>query len=125
MLELGHIVQPDVDEAEGIRALSICVITPSESLSDRAAHHQKEMPYLINYFVRSLGRDAHCADLMSYLLFTSKYTRDLIEIGYRDADERIDEIEDFLYSSDNGNKGSSGARGKTAASRESTSARGK
>jgi hypothetical protein len=36
---------------------------------------------------------------MSYLLFTSKFTRDLIEIGYHDADERIDEIEDFLYSS--------------------------
>ena len=41
------------------------------------------------------------ADLMSYLLFTPKYTQDLIDIGYHDADERIDEIEDFLYSSDN------------------------
>ena len=60
------------------------------------------MPYLIQYFVSSLGRDAaSCADLMSYLLFTSKYTNDLIEIGYRDASERIDEIESFLYSSKN------------------------
>jgi len=40
---------------------------------------------------------------MSYLLFTSKYTSDLIEIGYNDASERIDEIESFLYSSDDGN----------------------
>jgi NTE family protein len=39
---------------------------------------------------------------MSYLLFTSKYTRDLIEIGYLDASERIEEIEDFLYSSKEG-----------------------
>jgi NTE family protein len=39
---------------------------------------------------------------MSYLLFTPKYTRDLIEIGYDDASERIDEIEDFLYSSTDG-----------------------
>ena len=57
------------------------------------------MPTLIHYFVSSLGRDAaSCADLMSYLLFTPNYTRDLIEIGYFDASERIDEIEDFLYS---------------------------
>ena len=59
--------------------------------------------YLIQYFVSSLGRDeASCADLLSYLLFTSKYTRDLIEIGYHDAGERIDEIEDFLYASSDG-----------------------
>ncbi len=61
------------------------------------------MPYLIQYFVNSLGRDeASCADLMSYLMFTSKYTRDLIEIGYQDASERIDEIEDFLCGSSDG-----------------------
>ena len=116
LLERGHIVQPDVDEDERIRPLSTFIITPSESLSGVAAHHQKEMPYLIKYFVRSLGRDgSSCADLMSYLLFTSKYTRDLIEIGYHDADRQIDEIEDFLYSSNGGEK--------TAASGVSPSAR--
>jgi NTE family protein len=57
------------------------------------------MPYLIQYFVTSLGRDsASCSDLMSYLLFTSQYTNALIDIGYRDASKRIDEIEEFLFS---------------------------
>jgi len=76
---------------------------PSVNLSDLAEQHQKDMPSLIHYFVSSLARDAaSCADLMSYLLFTPSDTRDLIEIGYRDAGERIDEIEDFLYSSKQG-----------------------
>jgi hypothetical protein len=44
---------------------------------------------------------------MSYLLFTPKYTNDLIDIGYNDASQRIDEIEDFLYSSDDAGAGSS------------------
>jgi NTE family protein len=63
------------------------------------------MPYLIQYFVNGLGRDAiACADLMSYLLFTPNYTRALIDIGYHDAERRIEEIEEFLYpSNSNGN----------------------
>jgi NTE family protein len=78
-------------------------MTPSVDLSQLAEQHQKDMPYLIQYFINSLGRDAAaCADLMSYLLFTSKYTSALVEIGYNDASQRIDEIESFLYSSDDG-----------------------
>jgi len=100
LLTSGLVVQPDVEDNERIRPLAALVITPSIALSDVASHHKRDMPYLLNYFVSSLGRDAaSCADLMSYLLFTSNYTRDLAEIGYHDANERIDEIEDFLYSS--------------------------
>lgn len=123
LLEVGHIMQPDLEENERIRQVSTFVISPSQSLSALAAQHQKDMPYLIKYFVSSLGRDAaSCADLMSYLLFTPKYTRDLIAIGYRDADERIDEIEEFLCASGDGNN-SGGMRGKRAASGAQSSAR--
>ena len=84
-----------------MRPLTSFLITPSVDLSQLAEEHQRDMPYLIQYFVNSLGRDATaCSDLMSYLLFTSKYTSALIEIGYNDASKRIDEIESFLYSSE-------------------------
>ena len=104
LLDNGQIDPSGTEGCERMRPLASFLITPSVDLSELAEHHQKDMPYLIQYFVNSLGRDAaSCADLMSYLLFTSKYTSALIDIGYHDASQRIDEIESFLYSS-NGNK---------------------
>jgi len=103
LLDAGHINHLGMEGGQKIRPLGIFVITPSVNLSDLAEQHQRDLPALIHYFVSSLGRDAaSCADLMSYLLFTPSYTRDLIAIGYHDASERIDEIEDFLYSSQEG-----------------------
>jgi NTE family protein len=101
LLREGHIVQTGLEGCERMRPLIPLLITPSVDLSELARQHQRDLPYLIQYFVSSLGRDAtSCADLMSYLLFTPKYTQALIDIGYQDATRRIDEIEDFLFSSD-------------------------
>jgi len=100
LLRCGQINQ-FVDDCEKMRLLKSLLITPSINLSEVADQHRRGMPYLIQYFVNSLGRDAaSCSDLMSYLLFSSEYTDALVEIGYNDADDRIDEIEHFLYSPD-------------------------
>ncbi len=100
LLSDGRISDSGTEGCEKMRPLKTLLITPSVDLSHLAEQHQKDMPYLIQYFINSLGRDAaSCADLMSYLLFTSKYTNDLIDIGYGDAERRIAEIEAFLFGS--------------------------
>jgi len=115
----GRISQSGVQGCEKMRPLASFLMTPSVDLSQLAEQHQKDMPYLIQYFVNSLGRDAaSCSDLMSYLLFTSKYTSALIEIGYNDASSRIDEIESFLYSSDDGGHRKPGASAIGTVSRD-------
>lgn len=102
LLSNGHISQTGIEKCEKMRPLTVLQVTPSINLTEVAARHQRDMPYLIQYFVKSLGRDAaSCSDLMSYLLFTPKYTRELINLGYHDADKRIDEIEDYLFSDGN------------------------
>jgi NTE family protein len=75
-------------------------IFPSQDLSAVAETFSHKMPRLLGYFMEGLGASvAQSADLMSYLLFDPDYTRTLIEIGYHDANERIDEIESFLEAS--------------------------
>ena len=104
LLSSGTISQAGIEGCEKMRPLATALITPSVSLSKLAQDHQRDMPYLIQYFINSLGRDAaSCADLMSYLLFTSPYTKALIDVGYTDAGRRIDEIEDLLYSESENN----------------------
>jgi len=104
LLRDGQIAQSGKEGCEKMRPLATMLVTPSVDLSELARQRQKDMPYLIQYFVNGLARDADaCADLMSYLLFTPKYTRALLDIGYKDACERIDEIEDFIFSRSNGN----------------------
>jgi NTE family protein len=101
-LSNGHVIRSGIEGYDKLQPLTSLLMTPSVDLAHLAEQHQRGMPYLIQYFVNSLGRDAaSCADLMSYLLFASKYTSALIEIGYADASKRIDEIESFLYSDEN------------------------
>ena len=84
---------------EPMRVVTPLVISPSEDLAMVAQRFAHKMPRLVRYMLDGLGTpDAHSADLMSYLLFDSFYTRTLVDIGYRDASARIEEIEAFLRS---------------------------
>jgi NTE family protein len=101
LLGTGQISESGVEGCERMRPLTQLLMAPSVDLAQLAEEHQRDMPYLIQYFVNGLARDAaSCSDLISYLLFTSNYTRALVDLGYNDASQRIDEIENFLYSRD-------------------------
>jgi NTE family protein len=86
--------------AEPMRIVTPFVIAPSEDLALVAQRFAHRMPRLVRLAMDGLGTpDAQSADLMSYLLFDAAYTRTLVDIGYRDADARANEIEAFLAGS--------------------------
>jgi NTE family protein len=86
-----------VEVSEPMRIVHPLSIAPSEDLAVVAKTLAHRMPRTIRFAMEGLGTpDAQSADLLSYLLFDSAFTRELIAIGYRDANARIDEIEAFL-----------------------------
>jgi NTE family protein len=86
--------------SEPMRIVLPYVINPSEDLAKVAEVFANRMPRVVRFAMEGLGSSkAQSADLLSYLLFDSEYTRALIDIGYRDAATQIDQIESFLLDS--------------------------
>lgn len=71
---------------------------PSEDLASIALRHRGELPRMVRYLMGGLGSGAQSGgELLSYLLFEPGYCRELLELGYRDAVQRSDEIGEFLW----------------------------
>ncbi len=86
-----------VPDHEPMRTVTPLVISPSADIAIIAKTLEHRMPKSIRYVMEGLGTpDAQSADLTSFLLFDSAFTRELVQLGYRDAAQRIDEVEAFL-----------------------------
>lgn len=85
------------DLVEPMRVVEPLIVSPSVDLAEIADELSYRMPRTLRMALSGLGEpDPRSADLNSYLLFEPEYARALIDIGYHDANMRIDEIEAFL-----------------------------
>lgn len=80
-----------------IRSIDTMIMMPSQDVRDIALRHLHEMPRPVRILMRGLGALNYGGrQLVSYLLFESGYTRELIRLGYSDAMDRRQQLIDFM-----------------------------
>ncbi|MGD8341697.1 MAG: patatin-like phospholipase family protein [Gammaproteobacteria bacterium] len=83
---------------KNLRRIDSMVMLPSRDMREVAEHHARELPRSLRLVLRGLGGSrGDGRQLVSYLLFESGFTRELIDMGYRDGRDRRDELEAFLF----------------------------
>jgi NTE family protein len=92
------IAQAGTDRVDGLRPLHTLLIVPKDDVRSVAVRHAHELPRGVRLLLKGLGATNKSGmQLVSYLLFESGFTRELIDMGYRDAMTMEDELRTFLF----------------------------
>jgi NTE family protein len=95
--DLVAIMPTEMRESTNLRHVDVMVISPSQPIDKIAERYVKELPWTIRLLLRLIGvRQHRGVTLVSYLLSEKNFCRAMIDLGYKDALNRRDEIAALL-----------------------------
>lgn len=98
---LNQVVEVAPAALPGMHKIATLMIAPSVDPRMIALRHMQDLPGSLRTLLRVMGaRGMSGAQLASFLMFESGFTRELIGLGYRDAMARKDELLRFLSGQD-------------------------
>jgi len=94
---INQFVSAAPSEARGLRNVETLMLAPSVDPREVASRHMHEIPRGLRALLRVIGAgDLAGSQLASYLMFEGGYTRDLIDLGYRDAMDNRESLLAFM-----------------------------
>ncbi|NND82977.1 MAG: patatin-like phospholipase family protein [Gammaproteobacteria bacterium] len=84
-------------KGDRLRVIDHLVISPSEDIANIALRYFEHLPRVFKFALKLLGlKRGNSRRFISYLMFTEEFCQELIDLGYRDAMTRRQELSEFL-----------------------------
>jgi NTE family protein len=95
---LNRLIANMPDERRGdLSTIRLLTLRPSSDLGKMASKFEARLPMAFRFLTRGLGtKETRSPDFLSLIMFQPDYLRALIDLGERDAEARVGEIEAFL-----------------------------